>query len=225
MAIVPLSGSLRERAGKGPARKSRRSGRIPAIVYGHGQPATSMVVDTKEFETALRQHEGGNMIVSLQYDGNEKTALIREVQRDPISQEILHLDFQEVALTETVRVEVAINLVGSPRGVREGAGILEHINREVEVECLATAIPGSIDADVTDLFIGDSFHVRDLKADGVTILTDPSTTIATVVPPTVHETAEEAAEGEAPEGEAEEPEVISKGKDEEEKSGEGEEKK
>ena len=118
MAIVPLSGSVRERAGKGPARQSRRSGRIPAVVYGHGQSATSMAVDTKEFETALRLHEGGNMIVSLKFDGNEKTALIREVQRDPISQEILHLDFQEVSLTETVRVEVNVNLIGSPRGVR-----------------------------------------------------------------------------------------------------------
>lgn len=224
MAIVPLSGTIRERVGKGPARQSRRSGRIPAVVYGHGQAATSVAVDSKEFESALRRHEGGNMIVSLKFDESERTALIREVQRDPISQEILHLDFQEVLLTETVRVDVTVNLVGSPRGVREGAGILEHINRQVEVECLATAIPGSIEADVTELFIGDSFHVSDLKVDGVTILTDPSTTIATVVPPTVQE-APEAAEGAEAEPESEEPEVISKGKDEESKSEESEEKK
>jgi len=184
-----------------------------------------MAINTKEFETALRLHEGGNMIVSLKIEGDDKTALIREVQRDPISQEILHLDFQEVLLTDTVRVEVLINLVGSPRGVREGGGILEHITREIEVECLATAIPGSMDADVTELFIGDSIHVSDIKADGVTVLTDPSTTVATVVPPTVQETTEETAEGEVAEPEATEPEVISKGKDDEAKAGESEEKK
>jgi large subunit ribosomal protein L25 len=225
MAIVPLSGSLRERVGKGAARQSRRSGRIPAVVYGHGQAATTVAVDTQEFLSAIRHHEGGNIIVSLKLDGDEKTALIREVQRDPISQEILHLDFQEVLLTDKVRVEVSVHLVGSPRGVREGGGILEHINRQVEVECLATDIPGSIDADVTDLFIGDSFHVSDLQVQGVVILTDPGTTIATVVPPTVHETPVEPTEGEAAEAEAEEPEVISKGKEEEAESKEGEESK
>jgi large subunit ribosomal protein L25 len=225
MAIVPLSGLLRERVGKGPARQARRSGQIPAVVYGHGEAATSVAVEATEFEAALRSHEGGNMIVALKVNGDERTALIREVQRDPISHEILHLDFQEVALTDTVRVEVSVHLAGSPRGVREGGGILEHITRYVEVECLATNIPSSINADVTELFIAESIHVRDLTVENATILTDPAMTIATVVPPTVHETpaAEAAEEAAAPE--AEEPEVISKGKEEGEKTAESEEKK
>jgi large subunit ribosomal protein L25 len=211
MAIVPLTGSLRERSGKGPARQARRAGRIPAILYGHGKAALSVAVETRDFINAMRQIEGGNMIVSLKLDTGERTALVREVQRDPLSHEILHLDFQEVSLTEKVRVEVNVHLVGAPKGVKEG-GILEAITRQVEVECLATAIPGSLDVDVSDLAIGDSVHVSDLQAEGVTILTDAEQTIATVVPPTVYE-APAAAEAVAAPAAAE-PEVIGKGKEE-----------
>ena len=211
MAIVPLTGSLRERSGKGPARQARRAGRIPAILYGHGQAALSVAVETRDFINAMRQIEGGNMIVSLKLESGERTALVREVQRDPLSHEILHLDFQEVSLTEKVRVEVNVHLVGAPKGVKEG-GILEAITRQVEVECLATAIPGSLDVDVSDLAIGDSVHVRDLQAEGVTVLTDPDQTIATVVPPTVYEAP--AAEAAVAAPTAEEPEVIGKGKEE-----------
>jgi large subunit ribosomal protein L25 len=220
MAIVPLTGSIRERSGKGPARQARRQGRIPGILYGHGQAATAVAVNTRDFIQALR-HVEGNMIVSLQLDGAERTALVREVQRDPLSAEILHLDFQEVLLTDTVRVEVTVHLVGVAKGVKEGGGILEHITRNIEVECLATAIPSSIDVDVSALEVGDSLHVRDLSVQGVTILSDPDQTIATVVPPTVYEAPAPAEVAAAP---SEEPEVIAKGKEEDEEE-EGKEKK
>lgn len=214
MAIVPLSGSLRERSGKGPARQARRQGRIPGVIYGHGQPALPVAVDTRDFINALRHIEGGNMIVSLKLDGSERTALVREVQRDPISHEILHLDFQEVSLTELVHVEVTVHLVGIARGVKDGGGILEHITRQIEVECTATTIPSSIDADVSNLDVGDSVHVRDLTvSEGVKILADGDQTVATVVPPTVYEAP---APTEAAPAAAEEPEVIAKGKEEEE---------
>lgn len=213
MAIVPLTGSLRERSGKGPARQSRRAGRIPAILYGHGQAALSVAVETREFINAMRQIEGGNMIVSLKLDGGERTALVREVQRDPLTHEIVHLDFQEVSLTEKVRVEVNVHLVGQPVGVKEG-GILEPITRQVEVECLATAIPGALDVDVSGLGIGDSVHVRDIQPQGIVILTDPDQTVATVVPPTVYEAPVAAEAAVAAEPAAEEPEVIGKGKEE-----------
>lgn len=216
MAIVPLTGSLRERSGKGPARQARRAGRIPAVLYGHGQAALSVAVDTREFINAVRQLQGGNMIVSLKLDGGERTALVREVQRDPLTHEILHLDFQEVSLTERVRVEVNVHLTGTSRGVKEG-GILEAITRQVEVECLATAIPSAIDADVSDLGIGDSLHVRDLVAGDVEILTDPDVTVATVVPPTVYEAPAPVEEAPA----AEEPQLV--GKEEGAAEGKGEE--
>jgi len=159
------------------------------------------------------------MIVSLKLDGGERTALVRGVQRDPLTHEILHLDFQEVSLTEKVRVEVNVHLVGTPIGVKDAGGILETIIRAVEVECLATTIPGSIDVDVSQLGIGDSVHVRDLQPEGVVILTDPDQTVATVVPPTVYEApvAEVAAVPSA-----EEPEVIGKGKEEGEEKAEEE---
>jgi len=223
MAIVPLSGALRDRSGKGPARASRRDGNIPGVVYGHGQPAVAVTVNQKEFINAIRHVEGGNMIVSLKLANGEKTALVREVQLDPISHDIIHLDFQEVSLTETVRVQVAVHLTGLAIGVKDGGGILEHILRQVEVRCLPTAIPASIDVDVSALNIGDSIHVRDLSVPDVEILTDADSTIATVVPPTVIE--EKPAEAAATEEAAAEPEVIAKGKkDEEEPAEAGEEK-
>ncbi len=212
MAIVPLTGSLRERSGKGPARQTRRAGRIPGIVYGHGRPALSVAVDAHEFINALR-HVEGNMIVSLKLDGGEKTAIVREVQRDPLTHEIVHLDFQEVSLTERVHVEVTVHLVGTPVGVKDAGGILETITRGIEVECLATAIPGAIEVDVSALNIGDSVHVRDIRVEGVEVLTDADQTIATVVPPTVYEAPAPAEAAAAPT--AEEPEVIGKGKEEE----------
>jgi len=220
MAIVPLQGQRRDRAGKGPARSTRRAGHIPGVVYGHGQPALPVAVNAKDLISALRHVEGGNMIVSLKLDGGDKTALVREVQLDPISHEIIHLDFQEVSLTEKVRVQVSVHLTGLPTGVKDDGGILETIARTVEVECLATSIPTSLDADVTALGVGDSLHASDLGLpEGVVLLTEADQTIATVVPPTVYE-APVVAEA-APT--AAEPEVITaKGKEEEE--GEGDEK-
>ena len=220
MAIVPLQGQRRDRAGKGPARSTRRAGHIPGVVYGHGQPALPVAVNAKDLISALRHVEGGNMIVSLKLDGGDKTALVREVQLDPISHEIIHLDFQEVSLTEKVRVQVSVHLTGLPTGVKDDGGILETIARTVEVECLATSIPTSLDADVTALGVGDSLHASDLGLpEGVVLLTEADQTIATVVPPTVYE-APVVAEAVPT---AAEPEVITaKGKEEEE--GEGDEK-
>jgi large subunit ribosomal protein L25 len=222
MAIVPLSGALRDRSGKGPARASRRDGNIPGVVYGHGQPAVSVTVNQKDFINAIRHVEGGNMIVSLKLGGGEKTALVREVQLDPISHDIIHLDFQEVSLTETVRVQVAVHFTGLATGVKDGGGILETIARQVEVECLATAIPSFLEADVSALEVGDSLHASDLGLpEGVVLLTEGDQTIATCVPPTVYE-APVAAEA-APT--AAEPELVAaKGKEDKEEGDEKPEK-
>jgi len=211
MAIVPLEGQVRPGTGKGPARSARRAGMIPGVIYGAGEKPTALAVPKKEFELAIKS-AGGNVIVALKL-GNivEQTAIIREVQRDPISHDIIHLDFHHISLTEKVTVEVAVHLVGTPDGVKNGGGILEHITRTIEIECLPTQIPGHLEADVSALGIGDSIHVRDLVITNAEVLSDPDTTIATVVPPTVmtEPTAEAAAAGAA------EPEVIAKGKGEE----------
>jgi large subunit ribosomal protein L25 len=213
----------REQTGKGSARKARAAGQIPGVLYGHGEEPVAVAVEAREFDLMLRARKGGNPIVNLSIDSAEATVLIRDVQYDPVSHAILHIDFQHISLTEDITVEVSVHLIGLPVGVKDGGGILEHLLRRVEVRCLPTKIPSSIDVDVTHLNIGESVHISDLKAEEITILSDVSGTVATVVPPTVVEeavTTEEGAE-EAAEGE---PEVIAKGKkeDEEEDKKEGE---
>ncbi len=221
MAVIPLKGTRREKLGKGGARKARAAGEIPGVLYGHGETPVAVAVGSREFDVALRGHKGGNAIVSLSVAGTEYTALVRDVQYDPVTHHILHLDFQHISLTETIEVSVPVHLTGLPVGVKDAGGILEPITRELEVRCLPTAIPASIDVDVAALNIGDSIHVRDLQLGTLEVLTDPDTTIATVVPPSVVE--EKPAEEAAAEGAAAEPEVIAKGKKDEE--GEDEKKK
>ena len=215
MPVIPLTGSRRESIGKGAARKSRAAGRIPGVLYGHGETPVALSVSAREFELAVRK-QGGNPIIGLSLEGGEYTALIRAVQYDPLTHDIIHLDFQHISLTETIEVEVPIRLVGLPVGVKDGGGILEPITRDLKVRCLPTAIPSHIDVDVTALNIGDSVHVRVISVPDITIVTDADVTVATVVPPTVHE--EKPAEAAVPVEGAEptEPEVISKGKKDEE---------
>lgn len=222
MPVIPLTGTRRDDIGKGGARKARAAGMIPGVLYGHGEEPVALNVSAREFELAVR-HQGGNPIMGLGLDGGEHTALIRAVQYDPITHDIIHLDFLRISLTETIEVEVPIHLVGTAVGVKDGGGILEPILRELKVRCLPTAIPPFVELDVTALNIGDSVHVSAIVAPDVTIVTDADVTVATVVPPTVHveeKPAEEAvaaaatAAGET----AAEPEVIAKGKKEEDEA-------
>jgi large subunit ribosomal protein L25 len=224
MSVIPLSASRRETLGKGGARKARSAGQIPGVLYGHGEDPIAVAVSAREFDVALRQHKGGNPIVNLAVgNAGEYTALIRDVQYDPLSRAILHLDFQHISLTEQIEVKVAVKLTGLAVGVKDGGGILEAILRELDVRCLPTQIPAAIEVDVSALNVGDSIHVRDLQVPNVTVLTDPDTTITTVVPPTVmEEKAPEEAAAEAATATTE-PEVITKGKKEEE-GAEGEKK-
>jgi large subunit ribosomal protein L25 len=216
MAVIALSGERRSDLGKGGARKARAAGRIPGIVYGHGDDPVPISIDGRSFQLALQHHKGGNAIVNLALTGaGEVTALIRDVQYDPVSHHILHLDFQHISLTESVEVKVAVHLTGVAAGVKDGGGVLELIMREIEVRCLPTAIPAALEYDVSALGVGQSVHVRDLSAEGVTVLSDPDATVATVVAPTV----EEPAPTEAPAEGAAEPEVIAKGKKEEGEAG------
>src|SRR5262245_1309324 len=214
MAVIPLGGTRRDKLGKGGARKARAAGQIPGVLYGHGKEPVPVSVGARDFDLALRGHKGGNPIVNLAVAGGEYTALIRDVQYDPLTHDILHLDFQHISLTETIEVKVSVHLTGLPVGVKDGGGILETILREIEVRCLPTAIPPSIEVDVSHLNIGDSVHVREISVPDVTVLNDDGETIATVVPPTVME--EKAPEAAAVEGAPAEPEVIAKGKKEEE---------
>jgi large subunit ribosomal protein L25 len=223
MAAITLTGSRRQQLGKGGARKARAAGQIPGVLYGHGETPVSVAIGSVEFDQAMRGRPGANPLINLRLEGSEVSALIRAVQYDPMTHGILHIDFQHISLTESVEVQVAIHLTGLAIGVKDAGGILEHIARSIEVRCLPTAIPSSVDVDVSALNIGDSIHVRDLSVPNVTILTDRDATIAAVVAPTVME--EKPAEEVAATATAE-PEVIAKGKKEEEgeeaKEGKGE---
>ncbi len=189
MSVIQLKGSRRESLGKGGARRARAAGLIPGVIYGHGETPVPVSVVFKEFEVALRSHKGGNAIVNLNVGDGDVTALVRDVQYDPVTRGILHLDFQHISLTEHVEVEVVVHCIGIPVGVKDGGGILEHLLRTLEVRCLPTAIPASIDVDVTALNIGDNLHVRDLVAKGYEIMTDGGVTVAAVVAPAVEEVA------------------------------------
>jgi large subunit ribosomal protein L25 len=217
MAMQALMGERRSAVGKGVARKLRQAGRIPAVYSGRGEEPIVLVVGLKDLQDVIARAEGSNVIVDLKVDGSgsgDRKALIREIQRDPVGGHILHLDLQHISLTERIVVEVPIVLLGIATGVKDGGGILEHLLREVEVECLPTDIPSRLEVDVSALNIGDSLHVSDLKADRVEILTEADRAIATVVPPTVLEEAKPAEEGAAAE-----PELVKEKKEDAEAGG------
>jgi large subunit ribosomal protein L25 len=218
MAIVSLKSERRDGVGKGVARKLRAAGSIPGVYYGRGEAPIALAMNAKEIEGMLHGAAAANVIVDLQVTGEkaaDRKALIREIQRDPVGGHILHIDLQHISLTERIVVEVPVELIGTPTGVKDGGGILEHLLRAVEVECLPTDIPNRLEVDVTLLNIGDTLHVSDIKAERVTIKTEAERAIATVVPPTIlEEVVAPAAEGVA------EPELVKK-KEGEEAEGEG----
>jgi large subunit ribosomal protein L25 len=213
MAMMSLEAARRSDVGKGVARKLRAGGRIPAVYYGRGEDSIALTVALRDLESVIESAEGSNVIVDLKFSGDgsmDRKALIREIQRDPVAGSILHLDLQHISLTERITVEVPIVLIGTPIGVKDAGGILEHLLREVEVECLPTDIPSKLEVDVSALQIGDSLHVSDIKAERAEILTEADRAIAAVVPPTVLEEVKPAEEEVAAE-----PELIAKEKKDE----------
>src|SRR3989454_358354 len=213
MAIVSLEAAARQDAGKGVARRLRAQGRVPGVYYGRGEDSIPLTVGLKDLMSVLESADGSNVIVDLKFPGDaakDRKVLIREIQRDPVAGSILHLDLQHISLTERIIVEVPIVLIGTPTGVKDGGGILEHLLREVEVECLPTDIPSRLEVEVSALNIGDSLHVSDIKADRVTIKTDADRAIAAVVPPTILEEVKPAEEAVVAE-----PELVKEKKEEE----------
>ncbi|MBI5837645.1 MAG: 50S ribosomal protein L25 [Candidatus Eisenbacteria bacterium] len=215
MATLNLSAEVRTGRGKGPARQARLAGNVPGVIYGAGEEATALTIPRRELEKALQNRGGGNVIVALKVAGAtppEQMSLIREVQRDPLSGHILHIDFHHISMTEQIDVKIPVHFFGVPNGVKNFGGILEHLSREIEVRCLPGDIPERIQVDVSGLNVHDSIHVRDITVPKAEVLTDGDAVLVTVVPPTVQEEVK-PAEGEAPA----EPELITK-----EKGAEGE---
>ncbi len=201
-----LRADIRKEVGKGISRKIRVKGLIPAIFYGPRTRPIPITVDPKELSKSLQTEAGENVLIDLEIRDNgqseRRVVMVKDIQFDPIQDKPLHADFYEVSMDEMVTVEVPIRLVGKPEGSKMG-GILEQIQREMEIQCFPGDIPKSIDIDVSDLKIGDAIHVRDIKIEKGKILSDPNLTIATVVPPVVEEKKVEEVKVEVTEGEEE----------------------
>ena len=210
---VSLSATVREETGKGAARQARFQKKVPAVIYGHGRPTQTLMVDALALEKALTGIEPESTLIELSVDGKTSRTLIREIQRHPLRPDIIHVDFYEIRGGEKITLKVPVHLVGTPDGVRNAGGVLDQVTREVEIEVLPENIPDRVELDVTALKIGDSLHMRDLSIPNAVILTGADLTIATVVPPRAEEVAAPTPEAVT---EVAEPELIRKVREDEE---------
>jgi large subunit ribosomal protein L25 len=226
MERMNLKAQIREEIGKESVKKLRRQKFIPAVVY-KGKNSQNIKIAEQDFFDIIHTKAGENVIVNLHVAADAihkekssvktskkvRTAIIKEIQYHPIRGNVLHIDFNEISLTEVLTVKVPIAAKGEAEGIKEG-GVLEHILWEIEIECLPTQIPESIPVDVTPLKIGDSILVKDLQIpEGIKVLSDPEATVITLAAPHVEEMEEVK-----PEEEIAEPEVIMEKKPKEEEA-------
>lgn len=203
--------------GKNEARRLRASGQVPAVVYGAQKAGDAIApvqiaVSPKEMMRILHSASGVNTLITLNGPGDStQKVLVREFQLDPVTQALLHADFYRVNLEKKIAVKVPVVLHGDPKGVKNQGGILEFLHKEVEVECLPTAIPEHIDLDVAELELGQAIYVRDLAANASwSPLSDSDLMLVHIV--NLKASADPAAEGAATPAAAAEPEVMKKGK-------------
>jgi len=203
-----LSADPRSDTGKGVARSLRRTGRIPAVIYGHGREPEPLSVDSTALSRLLAGISAGSTVLTVEVTGRPAVrALIREIQRSPIKpSDILHLDLFEVRADEEIEVDVPVRLLGVPEGVRVGGGTLDHTMHELTISVLPGDLPASIDLDVSGLTIGHGIHVRDITVPKATILNDGDLPVCSVIPPRTE--AAPAVEADA----SAEPELIRKPK-------------
>lgn len=204
-----LKAETRESTGSGPARRLRRDGWVPAVVYGHGEESRILKVRERELRRLLESISVDNTLVDLEVeDDGARKVLIREVQTHPWKPRLLHVDFFHIQEDEEIRVSIPIRFVGTPEGVSEDGGILQTNRDAIEIECLPSEIPEFFELDVSQLEIGDSLHVADLNTGGVRPLEDLDATLCVVVPPTVIQVEEEEPEAAELELAELEPELI-----------------
>ena len=202
MANATLKASRRDQSGKGAARKLRGTGRIPAVLYGHGDRTESLSLDAHELELLLNHISSGSTLISLDIDGRRTDVLIRELQKHPFKPEVQHVDFLQVHGDETLTLSVPVRLTGTPTGVRDDGGVLDQVLYELEIECLPRHIPESLDIDISNLGVGEQLRVHDVSMPDVTILNDGDLPIASVLEPRTSTAEDEAEAGTA------EPEVV-----------------
>ncbi len=211
MAIqkVILEVETREELGKGPNRRLRAVGRLPANVYGLGLKSFAISVEPRRVEDLLRSGSGRNTILTLSMKGGDESrdVMIREIQRDPVHEGLRHVDFVRVDPNRKMQVRVPVNLLGSPEGVKNEGGLIDFIHREVLVNCLPSAIPAHLDGDISELHVGQQLTVKDLRLlEDVEMIDDPDMVLVVVAQPRVEEepvAAEEEVVTEADEAPAE----------------------
>ncbi len=207
METKPLKAKIKKDNGSRIARRYRKSGQIPSVLYGHKQEILMLLIDGKEFNKTF---DSGAKMVNLEWDSTKEMALIKDVQYDTFGREILHVDFVRVDLTEKITIHAPIVLYGNSPGVKEG-GVLSHSMKNVELECLPTGIPENLRVSISELNIGGAIHIKDIEfPPNVKVLENPDAVVVSV--------QLAAEEKEAPEEEiTSEPEVITARKPEEEK--------
>ena len=216
MQQVRLEAQKREASGKGAARGIRRAGHIPGVLYGRKNEVIPIQIDTRGFQDFLQDY-GENAFINLEIaDHGTENVMVKEIQRDPVSNQLLHTDLLRISMDEPITAAATIVLIGSAPGIQEG-GILEFPHRQLTLHCLPTVLPEEIEVDISELGIDDRLSVEDISLpEEIEILDDPHTRIVAVVPPRIEEepTEEEDIEGEeVAVDEDAEPEVISRRSD------------
>ncbi len=214
MEELMLDAQLRDEVGRGKVKSLRDSGFVPAVIYSGGKEALSLKLSHRQLVQLVHQHriEGVIINISIKDDKKQKSrpCIIKEIQYHPVHGEITHVDFNQISLTEEIKVNIPVVAKGEPVGVKMEGGSLEHILWELEVSCLPTNIPKDIEIDISSLKLGESIHVKDIvPPKGVKLLNDPGSIILTVAAPMKEEAPAEAVEGEA----KQEPEVIKEKKE------------
>ncbi len=213
----------REEKGKNTNRRLRATGHVPAVVYGGDRDAVAIKVSNRAVQKLLRE-SGDNAVFLLQLEGTDQKrhTMVHEIQYDALTGGLVHIDFLRINMDEKVRVSVPVEIVGTAIGVKNEGGVLDHVLREVEIECLPGDIPSSLELDVSELHINEHLEAKDIDLAGkLELLEEPSRVIVSIaVPkrPTLDEEEAAAAEEELLETEEAEPEVVGKGKDDEEEA-------
>lgn len=208
---ITITAEKRDVFGKNSSRRLRKKGRLPAVLYGGAEGPVSLDLDKKDIFRIMKTQAGENTLLKITVGSEEGDVMIKDIQIDPVSHEVLHADLIRIAMDKLLEVTVPIVPVGEAVGVKTEGGFLETLNREVEVQCLPGDIPESIEIDIRNLHLHDSIKVSDVTPpEGVRILTDPSTVLVLIDVPRVEE-VEKPEEAEIEEAaEEQEPEVIKK---------------
>jgi large subunit ribosomal protein L25 len=223
-----LEAQMRDTFGKNEARRTRREGKVPGVLYGgDGQQPTAIAVEPRALLRILHSEAGQNTLISLKLpNAGDTRVLVKDFQLDPITHQVLHADFYRVAMDRVLQVTIPVVIHGEPKGVKQQGGILEFIRREIEIECLPADIPEHVDVDVSELMLHQGVRVRDIATNPKwKPVTEAETMLVHVIMPKAEEAPAPAEAAATTAAAPAEPEVIKKGKKEEDEAGEKEEKK